>query len=309
MSGLFTAPATDDAPLATPESGEFAAAILERQPLKGYCLQSCLAGSERCAVFKADDRTMERTVAVKIMRPWTGREGAVEEFFSLAGSIARLRCPGVARGLDAGRCDGDFFLAYEFLSGETLAAKLTRRQTGRLNEKEALRLAADVAGVLQGLFELGHPHCHVKPSNIVMGEGGKVGLADIGFAWNVAWPDDAAAFASQPDFLAPEKIAGELNVDIRGDLYSLGATVYFALAGAPVFRGSDAADTLRLHLEAKPASLRDLDPKLSAATSELVLWLLEKDRDARPRTPRDFLKRLKKHPLLAEAAAAEEVPE
>lgn len=288
-----------DAPHSATAPTEFATTIMERQPLKGYSLQSCLAASDRSAVFKADDRTMERAVAVKVVRPWAGREGAVEEFFSLAGSIARLRCPGAARGLDAGRCDGDFFLAYEFLPGETLAAKLARRQTGRLTEKESLRLAGETARVLQSLFELGHPHGWLKPSNIMMGEGGKIVLTDIGFAWNVAWPDDASAFASAPDFLAPERIAGELNVDVRGDLYSLGAILYFSLMGAPVLHGATPEETLRLHLESKPVPPREIDPRLSAATSELVLWLLEKERDARPRTPRDFLRKLKGHPLLS----------
>lgn len=275
----------------------FARGILDKQPIRGYELKGCLASDDRRAVFKADDKNMDRTVAVKVMHPWPGREGAVEEFFSLAGSIARLRCPGVARGLDAGRGDGDFFLAYEFLAGESLAARLARRQSGRLTEKEAVRLAAGIGGILSRLFDVGHPHGHVTPSNVVLGDGGKVGLTDIGFAWTLAWPDDGEAFAAAPDFLPPERIEGELNVDVRGDLYSLGAMLHLALVGEPVFRGENAVDTLRLHREAKPAPVHKTDPRLSELTSELIFWLLEKDRDNRPRTPRDFLRRLKAHPL------------
>lgn len=273
--------------------------MLARQPFRGYELSAVLAADDRRAVFKAHDATMDRPVAVKVMRPWPGREGVVEEFFSLAGSIARLRCPGAARGLDAGRSDGNFFMVYEFLPGESLRRKLERRQTGRLTEKEALRLVRELAEVLQSLFELGNPHGNFKPSNIIIAEGGKPRLADIGFAWSLAWPDDDEAFRACPDFLPPERLAGEINIDIRGDLYGLGATWFRAVMGRPVFQGDTPVETVRMHIEEKAPALGTIDPKISAATSQLVRWLLEKDRDARPRTPREFLRRLAEHPLLA----------
>lgn len=286
---------------AAPDTTPYAAELFAKQPFRGYELTAVLAADDRRAVFKAHDRTMERTVAVKVMRPCPGREGVVEEFFSLAGSIARLRCPGAARGLDAGRSDGNFFLVYEFLPGESLKHKVERRQAGRLTEKESLKLARELAEVLQSLFDLGNPHGNLKPSNVVVAEGGKPRLADVGFAWSLAWPDDDAAFRAFPDFLPPERLAGEINIDVRGDLYSLGATWFWALMGRPVFRGATPEETIRMHMEEKAPALGTIDPKVSAATSQLVRWLLEKDRDARPRTPREFLRKLSDHPLLAAA--------
>lgn len=280
------------------EMTEFAAGVFEKQPFRGYELRQALASGDRNAVFKAHDKNMDRPVAIKVMRPWRGRDGVVEEFFSLAGSIARLRCPGAARGLDAGRGDGDFFLAYEFLPGESLADKLRRRQAGKLTEKEALKLVREMAVVLQSLFDFGHPHGNFKPSNVMVGEGGKPRLADIGFAWSLAWPDDESAFRSSPDFLPPERIAGEYNIDIRGDLYGLGAVWFWLVTGRTVFHNADPAETLRQHLEERAPTVRDIDPRLSAATSGMVRWLLEKDRDARPRTPKEFLRKLSSHPLL-----------
>lgn len=283
----------------------FAAAVFGKQPFKGYELEAVLASSDRTAVFKAQDRNMGRPVALKVMRPWPGRDGVVEEFFSLAGSIARLRCPGVARGLDVGRGDGDFFLAYEFLSGETLAERLRRRAAGRLTEKEAAILARETATVLHRLFEMGHPHGHLTPGNMILGERGAPRLTDIGFAWTLAWPDDAEAFRTAADFLPPERIAGEFNVDIRGDLYSLGAVWHLCLAGRPVFRGATPEETLAMHLEEEPPSVREADSRIGAATATLIRWLLEKDRDSRPRTPREFLRKLASHPLLAEEPGPE----
>jgi serine/threonine-protein kinase len=80
----------------------------------------------------------------------------------------------------------------------------------------------------------------------------------------------------------------------------LGAIWHQALLGEPVFKGAVPEETLRLHLEQPPTPPREKDPRLSAATSGLIVRLLEKDRDARPRTPAEFLRRLAEHPLFAE---------
>jgi serine/threonine-protein kinase len=262
-----------------------------------------LSHDDHGAVFKGHDNTMDRTVAVKVMRPAMGRDGVVEEFFSLAGSVARLRCPGVARGLDAGRGEGCFFMVYEFLAGESLRARLERRVTGRMTEKESLTLVRELALVLQSLFETGHPHGNFHPGNIIIGEGAKPRLAGIGFAWSLAWPDEDAACRARPDWLPPERIANELGVDIRGDLYGRGAVWFAMLAGRPAFAAETPDEVVRMHLEVKPPSLREFDPKIAPATGQLIKWLLEKDRDKRPRTPKEFLRKLAEHPLLNEGGA------
>ncbi|MDR2390114.1 MAG: serine/threonine protein kinase [Planctomycetota bacterium] len=287
----------------------FADKLLAEQPFPGYRIEKSLASDDRRAVFKAESGLFEQAVALKVMQPWPERHNAAEDFFPLAGSIARLRTSAAARGLDAGRSGRIFFLAYEFTPGENLAERLARRQSGRMSEREALRMVRELARSLQKLFESGQPHGNLKPSNIMLlPEGGEVRLLDIGFAWTLAWPDDADAFAAAPDFLAPERIRGDLNVDVRGDLYSLGAIWYRLLMGEPVFKASTPGETLRMHLDAQPTPPRERDPRLSAATSGLILRLLEKDRDARPRTPRDFLRRLGEHPLFGEGEKTGKAP-
>ncbi len=288
------------------EMTAFAAGVFAKQPFRGYALRTALASTDRTAVFTARDATMERTVVVKVLAPCRERGGAVEEFFSLAGSIARLRCPGVARGLDAGRGDGNFFLVHEFARGENLALRLARLQAGKIAEKDSLRIVAGIAGVLQGLFGMGHSHGRLTPANCVQGAGGKITLTDIGFAWTTAWRTDGEAFLARPDGLPPERIAGEFTVDVRGDLYSLGCLWFRMLAGRSVFAGATPEETLEMHLRRKPEALHKLDEKITESTSMLVRWLLEKDRDARPRTPKEFLAKLARHPLLAGGEGAAE---
>ncbi|MCD7895984.1 MAG: protein kinase [Planctomycetaceae bacterium] len=281
-----------------PDASRFALDIQSAQPVKGYSLGAVLASSDRTAVFKSHDPVMDRPVVVKMMRPYPGRDGVVEEFFSLAGSIARLRCSGVARGLDVGRADGVFYLVYEFLTGEDLDKKLAKRPNNRMTERESARLVRDIALVLQDLFSLGQPHGYLKPSNIMIADG-RPRLADIGFAWSLAWPDDDAAFLHAARYLPPERLRGEINIDVRGDLYSLGAIWFRCLTGRDLFDGDAPEEMVRKHLEVRPPTAKSVDPKFTEETSKLIRWLLEKDRDNRPRTPKQFLRHLASHPLLA----------
>ncbi len=282
------------------EMSEFARGLFERQACKGYEISSCLQSTDRTAAFRASDAAMRRNAVIKALVPHPDRDNAVEEFFSLAGSIARLRSPAAARGYFVGRAEGNFFLAYEYIDGENLRDKLARRQSGKMLEKESLKLVAAIAKALGALYELGNPHGHLTPSNIMVKKADEVVLTDIGYAWAMAWPDDHAAFLTRPHHLPPERIRDDLNIDVRGDLYSLGTIWHLALLGEPVFQAPTPEAILEMHLEREPASPRDLDARLSAATSNLMLWLLAKDRDARPRTPKEFLRKLESHPMWGE---------
>jgi serine/threonine-protein kinase len=295
-SAAQSVPVVGESGKSTPETG-FSRRLFEAQPFSGYELQECLEAEGRSAVFKARDAAMERTVAVKALSPSARRESAVEEFFAEAGSVARVRAQGVLRGFDAGRGGGAFFMAHELARGDSLDDRLSRRQTGKFTEREAFDIVRRLAGALELLFAAGQRHGDLRPKRIILLPGGELRLAGIGFAWQTAFADDDGAHLAKPEYLSPERIRGDENYDIRADLYALGCLWWRMLLGEPPFRGSTPGETLRMHLETDPASPRELDPRLSAATSQLMLALLAKDRDARPRTPRDFLKRLAGHPL------------
>lgn len=294
---------SSDAPALPPLAAETMAA----QPFAGYELLECLAAGERFLTFKATDKNLGRTVVLKALVPDQRRGDAAEEFFTQAGSIAGVRAAKSARGLDAGRGGRLYYMSHEYVRGESLKARLERRQGNRMTERELLPVVAAVAGALQELFDLGQSHGYLRPGNAMFAEGGGIRLLDLGFAWTVAYPDDHAAFVASPDFVPPERLAGGFNIDVRGDLYSLGVMWHLALMGRPPFRGVTPEATFAMYLEQQPENPREADPRLSSATSRLILWLMEKDRDARPRTPREFLERLAEHPLMPEEkpAAAE----
>ncbi|MDR3210532.1 MAG: serine/threonine protein kinase [Planctomycetota bacterium] len=285
----------------------FATALKAEQPFRGYELSVCLASEEHSAVFRAHDQTLGKMAVVKALRPWPDRPGAVEEFFSLAGSTARVRQPQLARGLDVGRGqiglagndrgESVFFMVYAPAEGRNLSDYLAKRHNGRLRETEALRLVEDIASILQRLFESGQSFRDLSPGRILLGRNNRVTLVGFGFAWNLAWPEDQLAYLARPHYLAPERIAGEINLDIRSDLYALGCLWHQLLLGCPVFDAVSPQLILKSHREDLPTSPRERDPKISAATSGLLLRLLAKNRQERPRTPKEFLQQLYEHPL------------
>jgi len=268
---------------------------------KGYRLLERLAHPES-SVYRAEDLAEERTVAVKILVPHSARkDDAAETFFYEAKNVARLKHPNLVRGLDVGRVGESFYFASAFIRGESLAQRLARRERGRLTEKEALPVIRAAAEGLQGLFENGLVHRAVAPDKILLADGGGVFLADAGVARDIVFADPEAWVLAHPNGIAPEVAEGDPNADVRADLYALGCAWFEAILGAPPFRGATAADVLKMHMEAPIPEPRELDPRLSSATSRMILSLLAKDRDERPRTPQEFLAKLKSHPLIASA--------
>lgn len=288
---------------------EFARQLMAGQPFRGYGLEECLEANENAALFRSRDLVMDRPTTVRAIKASATRPDAVDKFFSEARGVARVRHPRVIRGLDVGRADDRFFFVYEFVRGESLANRLKRRERGRLTEKESLVLVREAAEALQGVFEQGLTHGMVCPENLLFAENAGIALTNLGFAWQVAYPDDRAAILANPHRMSPETADEDPNADIRGDLYSLGCVWFESLLGRPVFPAASPEEILRRHREETVESPRDLDPRLSAATSRLIGWLLEKDRDDRPRTPNDFLNRLREHPLSDPAPAKKEDPE
>jgi eukaryotic-like serine/threonine-protein kinase len=165
-----------------------------------------------------------------------------------ARAAASLRHPNVASVFHLGKTAGNYFYAMEFVEGERLE-KLIKR-SGRLEVKLALEIATQVAAGLAAVHKQKLVHRDIKPSNIMVSveEGSTVTakIIDLGLAKPAldAQPAEAAisipgAFAGTPEFASPEQFAG-VGVDIRSDLYSLGAVLWEMLTGHAVFRGSAA---------------------------------------------------------------------
>ena len=198
--------------------------------------------------YKAYDIDLRCPVALKVISErYLGDESARLRFLREARSAARLRDSNVASVLHLGRTGRSYFYAMEFVEGETLE-KLIKR-SGRLEIKLALEIATQVASGLAAVHKQKLVHRDIKPGNIMVSleEGGAVTakIIDLGLAKAVNESGSQTAismpggFAGTPDFASPEQFAG-VQVDIRSDLYSLGATLWKMLTGQTPFRGTSA---------------------------------------------------------------------
>ena len=270
----------------------------------GYCITAVIREAET-AVYRATDERFSREAVIHVLTPAESHREAAAHFFTEAATVARLRHPTLVRAMDVGKSGRQLFFVEEHVRGESLADKLARLERKRLGESEALRIIRQLALALQALADAGLCHCWLRPDKILLMEGGNARLRGAGHARQLRFSTWREALCENAAWVAPEKIRDESHLDIRADLYSLGCVWFYALFGQPPFSAAAVESILESHLSALPPSPRERDPRLSAATSQIILWLLEKEREARPRAPRDLLEHLERHPLWEGKMAAD----
>ena len=245
--------------------------------------------------YKAFDVDLHCPVTLKVISErYLDDESARARFLREARTAARLRHSNVASVLHLGRTGQNYFYAMEFVEGETLE-KLIRR-LGRLEVKLALEIATQVADGLAAVHKQKLVHRDIKPSNIMVSfeEQGAVTakIIDLGLAKADDEPGNQTAismpgsFVGTPDFASPEQFAG-VQVDIRSDLYSLGATLWKMLTGQAPFRGTS-AELMHQHLHA-PLATEELEG-VPQPVVVLLEVLLEKDPARRFQSPAELLK-------------------
>jgi len=236
------------------------------------------------AVFKARETLADRVVALKVLRKsYAGNTAFVERFDREARLARALAHPNIVACLNAGTCRGVQFMAMEYVEGETLKARL-KREGGRLPEAEALRVGREVALGLAHAHSQGVLHRDIKPDNILMGQDGSVRISDFGTAKSFLDEESltqTGVIIGTPYFISPEQVRGDKNVDHRADLYSLGATLYTVLTGAPPFDAPSPLQIMRAHLFEEPKNPRERNPELSAGTVLVLGRLMAKAPEAR----------------------------
>jgi serine/threonine protein kinase len=278
------------------------------------------------------DIDLQRPVTLKVIsEKYLGDESARLRFVREARAAASVRHPNVASVFRLGRRGRHYFYAMEFVEGETLESFIKR--SGLLEIKLALEITSQVASGLAGIAKQKLVHRDIKPSNILVSleEGGAItakiidlGLAKpTGDALGDATISTPGGFAGTPEFASPEQFAG-VAVDIRSDLYSLGATLWEMLTGQAPFRGSP-GEVMYRHQHA-PLQLEELRG-VPQPVVVLLETLLEKDPARRIQGPGELLKAipaitgaieagrtmtgesLRKIPLAAPRGAAQRWPE
>jgi tRNA A-37 threonylcarbamoyl transferase component Bud32 len=272
-----------------PRAGPAVETMLGRQ-LGEYDLLEPLGQGGMGEVWKARHRRLDKLVAIKLLHAHRQTsQVAVERFLREMKALGRLDHPNVVEASDAGEQSGVVYLVMKLVEGTDLARLV--RDGGPLSTAEACALVRQAALGLQYLHEHGLVHRDIKPSNLIRTPDGTVKVLDLGLAsWRGAAPTEDLTLAGQllgtPDFLAPEQVRDAAAVDIRADLYSLGATLFFLLTGKPPFaHRTGVYAKMKAHEEEAPPDIPILRPDVPAELAALVARLLAKRPEYRPQTP------------------------
>jgi diguanylate cyclase (GGDEF)-like protein len=195
-----------------------------------------------------------------------------------AAMLACVTHRGLPRIFEAGYARDRPFIIMDLVDGESLEDVLAK---GRLQEAQAAAIATDVAGALAAAHRAGLVHRDVKPKNIMILPSGPAKLIDFGLArWSATEKEDSVSGTFS--YMAPEQ-TGMLKrvVDGRGDLYSLGVTLFQCLTGQLPFVSSDAGELMRMHTVSPAPQVRELRPDVSPVMEAIVARLLAKDPDDR----------------------------
>jgi tetratricopeptide (TPR) repeat protein len=227
-------------------------------------------------VCRAYDPRLRRDVALKLLpRALVHDRSARERFMTEARAASALDHPHICTVYDIGELeDGRLYLAMALYGRGTLADRLA---TGRLDAREAARVALQVASALAAAHRAGIVHRDVKPRNIAFGEDGEARLLDFGIAvLGSAAEGTADSTAGTPAYMAPEQVRGE-PVDRRVDVWSLGVVLYEMLTGRRPFAGEDRAALLDAIVRGEPPDVRSLAPHVPRRLAEVVRRALAKD--------------------------------
>lgn len=259
----------------------------EKLAIPGYRITDVLGRGATSIVLRARHELIDREAAIKLFRTEHMATADAETLIEEARTHAKINHPNVVSLYEVGRVHRRIYYVMELIEGRTLYDTIRRR--GTLSEKEALVHCRDVARALDAFRAAGLVHRDVKPQNIIITRDGTAKLTDLGLAREVDQPDaDPNAIYGTPHTIAPEQATGG-KLDIRADLYGLGATLYYSLTGGPPYEGQDALAIVLHHLTQEVPDPREKAPKVSDATARFVQSLLAKDPKDRPAGPREVI--------------------
>jgi eukaryotic-like serine/threonine-protein kinase len=243
-----------------------------------YDLQEVVGTGGMSTVYRAHDRLLERTVALKVLHPQFGIETEhAQRFRHEARAVAQLSHPSIVTVIDRGESDGRQFIVFEYVDGENLKQLSGRR--GPLPVREALDLTLQTAAGLAFAHAHGIVHRDVKPQNVLVDADGRAQVTDFGIARSLdseLGMTLTGTVLGTSDYLSPEQASGT-PVTAATDVYSLGVVLFELLTGEVPFPGDNVVAVAMRHLHERPPNLRERRPDVSPRLAAAVERALAKD--------------------------------
>ncbi|MCX8039016.1 MAG: serine/threonine-protein kinase [Planctomycetota bacterium] len=266
--------------------------------IAGYAFESLIGRGRFGAVYRGLQLALRRPVALKVLSPEQARNPErVRAFLAEARRMGALNHPHVVQVHDIVTAGEHYFIVMELMAG-SLGEVLDRE--GALPEARVRAVLHHIAQALAYAASQRLVHRDVKPDNILFDEAGTYKLADLGIAETIAADGKAhqQRIVGSPLYVAPEQAAGQA-LDVRADLYALGATAFHLLAGRPVFEGSP-SELVQAHLHRPAPDVRSVARGVSLGMAQIVARLLRKRPEERYASAEELLRALERleHPRL-----------
>jgi eukaryotic-like serine/threonine-protein kinase len=272
---------------------------VSEEVIGGYRLQNHMMTGQTSQVWEVVELSSSRHFAMKILLPEAARDKEHRQFLFHEAEVGiKLRHPNVIKIITVNRTHETPYFVMEFFPSGALKLRIVRKQADFIKEK-AHEILKQAATGLAYMNASGWVHRDVKPDNILVNSAGEVRLIDFALAQRIK---KASVFTKlfrrkgkvqgTRSYMSPEQIRGE-PLDGRADIYSFGASAYELVTSRPPFRGASNQDLLQKHILEKPASPQVYNAELTDEFSDLVVRMLAKKREDRPRDFHEVLMKLR----------------
>ena len=254
-----------------------------------YRIEGLIGEGGMGAVYRAHDRELDRTVALKLLQQGRNRDPRALQRFKQELLLARaVSHRNILRIHDLGDVDGVKFISMDYVEGQDLQALI--RSEGPLPVPRALVLARQLCEALQAAHDAGILHRDLKPHNVLVGAGDHVYVGDFGLARLLESSEDGLTSTGMvpgtPRYMSPEQVEGK-PLDQRSDLYGLGLILYEMVTGKLPFSGASASEQMLQRVRSLPTDPRSFKPDLPDHWRRIILRCLERNPEARYASARD----------------------
>ncbi len=281
-------------PLPGPRAPGIADGILPETHIGRFEVLDAIGRGGMGVVFRARQIELDRIVALKVLAPHAQSQEEIERFRREARSVARLRHPGIVEIHDVGEFAGRPYIVMEYVEGRSLDRHLAQTNPDLRTRADLVRRVAEA---VQAAHDAGIIHRDLKPTNVLVDPQGRPKVADFGLAKEIGSTapglTESGMVVGTPNYMSPEQADGRgRHVDVRTDVFSLGVMLYEVLTGKLPFVGESALEVLMNLLGQEALPPRRWNSRIHVDLETICLKALEKDRERRYGTAREFAEEL-----------------
>jgi serine/threonine protein kinase len=269
-----------------------------KEPIPGYGIQGKLGVGGMATVFRAEHFDTGETVALKILQPQQARNPAfVERFLREAKLLSEFEHKNLVRCFDFGKANGLYYMSLEFVDGRSVQDMLDQEKT--LPEAVALDYILQITEALVYIQSNNIVHRDIKPDNVLVTQDELVKLCDLGFAQSIDGdegdPAESELTSGTPQYMSPEQARGRQDIDVRSDIYSLGATLWHMVMGEVPFAGDDNMEVMAKQVLEELNSAEVKNRRISTHMHYFIERMMAKEVELRYQSAQEILDDIGEH--------------